>query len=252
MTQHLEPSMNQASPEERREEPEALPERREPVFNLPGIVIAAIALCAGIHLLRLYVLTPDQDFELILRAAFIPIRYSGQFDLDFYAFSSPVTYSFLHGGFAHLLVNMVWLAAFGSPLANRLGALRFSLFWVVTSIAAAALHYSLHSLDNAPLVGASGAISGMMGAAARFGFQIDRTTGKPAFAGAPLPVSMVFRSRTVMTFLVVWFVINLVTGLVGLGPGIDNRIAWEAHVGGFLVGFFGIQFFDRPRRSRSL
>lgn len=224
---------------------EAVPERREPIFNLPGIVIAVIAACVVVHLIRVYLLSPSQDFALLVRAAFIPIRYSGQYDLDVWAFTSPLTYAFLHGGFAHLIINMVWLAAFGSPLANRLGIARFSTFFAVTSLAAVALHYVLHSMDQAPLVGASGAISGMMGAAARFSFQIDRSQGKPAFSGAPLPIRDVFRSRTAITFLGVWMVINLVTGLVGFTPGVDNQIAWEAHIGGFLAGFLGIRFFDR-------
>lgn len=234
-----------ASPSENAEIVENEPQRREPMFNLPPIVIAIIGACVVVHLMREYVLSPDQDFALLLRAAFIPIRYSGQYDLDIWAFTSPLTYAFLHGGFAHLFINMVWLAAFGSPLANRLGVLRFSLFFAVTSLAAVALHYVLHSMDQAPLVGASGAISGMMGAAARFSFQIDRSQGKPAFAGAPLPIRDVFRSRTAMTFLGVWMIINLVTGVVGFTPGVENQIAWEAHIGGFLAGFLGIRFFDR-------
>lgn len=226
---------------------EPQPPQREPVFNLPAIVIAIIGACLVIHLVRVYLLSPDQDFALLVRAAFIPVRYSGQYDLEVWAFTSPLTYAFLHGGFAHLILNMVWLAAFGSPLANRLGNMRFSAFFAVTSLAAVALHYVLHSADMAPLVGASGAISGMMGAAARFSFQVDRSQGKPAFSGAPLPIRDVFRSRTAMTFLGVWMVINLVTGLVGFTPGVDNQIAWEAHIGGFLAGFLGIRFFDRRR-----
>lgn len=175
-------------------EPEAEP-RREPVFNLPKIVLAIIVLCAGVHLLRVYVLTVDQDVGLLVRAAFIPVRYSGQYVFDFYAFSSPFTYTFLHGGFMHLAINMVWLAAFGSPLANRIGALRFALFFAVTGLAAAFFFWAIHPLTQAPLVGASGAISGMMGAAARFAFRIDRSSGKSAFGGPPLPFSVVFRSR---------------------------------------------------------
>jgi membrane associated rhomboid family serine protease len=109
---------------------------------------------------------------------------------------------------------MIWLAAFGSPLANAwAGAV--PVFWAFTSLAAVALHYVLHMLDQAPLIGASGAISGMMGAAARFGFRIDRSHGRAAFAGAPLPIAVCLRSRAVVTFLAIWMVINLVTGLIG-------------------------------------
>ncbi|WP_315923387.1 rhomboid family intramembrane serine protease [Mesorhizobium sp. SP-1A] len=238
--------MKQPPPSGDFEEREA-PRRaeREPVFNMPSVILAVIALCVGVHLVRVYWLTPQQDVALLLRSAFIPVRYSGQYELDLYAFTSPFTYTFLHGGVAHLAVNMVWLAAFGTPLANRLGALRFALFFAATGVAAAAFFWAIHPSMEAPLIGASGAISGMMGAAARLGFRIDRSSGKAAFAGAPLPFSEVVRSRAVITFLGVWMVINIVTGVIGLAPGMEDQIAWEAHIGGFLAGFFGLRLFDR-------
>ena len=224
--------------------------QREPVFNLPPVVLSLIAICVVVYLVQAYVLSPTQYIFLLVYGAFIPIRYSGQFALELAAFTSPFTYAFLHGSAAHLIVNMIWLAAFGSPLANRLGALRFLLFWVVASLCSVALHYALHRFDQTPLVGASGAISGMMGAAARFGFRIDRSGGRPAFSGTVLPITVCLRSRAVVAFLAIWMAINLVTGLIGLGPGMDDQIAWEAHIGGFLAGFFGIGAFD-PKRRRA-
>lgn len=219
--------------------------RREPIFNLPAVVIAFIAICVGVHLVRGYILSDEQDFSLILHFAFIPLRYTGGYLLDAFAFISPWSYSLLHGGVAHLAVNMVWLAAFGSPLANRIGALRFVLFWLVTSLAAVGLHFVLHSHEAVPLVGASGAISGMMGAAARFGFRIHRDEGKAAFAGRILSIPAVFRSRSAVTFLAVWMAINFLMGFGFGSPDGEASIAWEAHIGGFLAGFFGVRLFDR-------
>lgn len=220
-------------------------QKREPVFNLPAVVIAFIAICVGAFIISDYVLDDAQYYWLILHGAFIPAFYSGQIAIDFYPVFGPVTYSLLHGSVAHLLVNMIWLAAFGSPLANRLGASRFVLFWIVTSIAAAALHFVIYPTSQAPLIGASGAISGMMGAAARFGFRVDRSAGKPAFDGPVLPIGTVLRMRNTVAFLAVWMVINVVTGVVGLVPGEASQIAWEAHIGGFVVGFFFVSAFDR-------
>lgn len=225
--------------------------RREPVFNLPPVVTALIVLCAGIHAIRMWLLSPQQDLGVLVRFAFFPLRYSGDYAPDIYAFLAPVTYSLLHGGLAHLGVNMIWLAAFGSPLANRIGAARFLLFWVLTSLAAVGLHYLLHSGDGVPVVGASGAISGMMGAAARFGFRIDRRDGRAAFGGPILSIPAVFTSRMAVTFLAVWFVVNLAMGL-GSGTAEDGgSIAWEAHIGGFLAGFLLIRAFDPRPRPRS-
>lgn len=242
--------MNEASPLDRqddREWRETPPPRREPVFNLPVVVTVLIALCAGIHAVRELVLTDPQNIELLVRFAFIPIRYSGQYDIDIYAWISPFTYAFLHGGVVHLVVNMVWLAAFGSPLAHRIGWARFLAFWAFTSAAAVGLHYILHSGDPTPVVGASGAISGMMGAAARFAFQVDRFAGKSAFRGPILPVGVVLRHRTTFTFLAVWFVISLAMGIGFAAPGV-GQIAWEAHIGGLLAGFFCLALFDRRDR----
>lgn len=229
------------------EHAEAAEARPEPVFNLAPVVLWLIVACAGIHFVRAVLLTPDQDILVIRYFAFIPLLYSGGYALDLFAWISPLSYSLLHGGLAHLFVNMIWLAAFGSPLAHRIGTGRFLGFWAFTALAAVALHYMLHAAEPVPLVGASGAISGMMGAAARFGFRIDRAGGKPAFAGRILPVPAVFRSRTAVTFLAVWMIVNLVVGLAANAPGAEGAIAWEAHIGGFLAGFFGIFLFDaRP------
>src|SRR5690606_721695 len=129
----------------------------------------------------------SQNYVLLYNAAFIPALYTGQYGFDWFMLTRPFTYTFLHGSFAHVAVNMVWLAAFGPPLANRFGTVRFAFFFAMTGLAAAAFFFVIHPSMEAPLVGASGSISGMMGAAARFGFQIDRSAGRSAFSGRPLP-----------------------------------------------------------------
>lgn len=217
---------------------------REPVFNLSPAVLGVIIVCIAVHLAREYIFDAQQNVALLVRFAFIPARYSGLYATDIYSFISPITYAFLHGNLAHLTINMIWLAAFGSPLANRIGGQRFILFWIVTALAAVFFYYLFHTGSRVPLVGASGAISGMMGAAARFAFRIDRSRARSAFTGPVLPIPVVLRSRTAVVFLVVWMAVNLAAGL-GFGASeVGAQIAWEAHIGGFLAGFFGIVVID--------
>jgi membrane associated rhomboid family serine protease len=240
MTHHDLSDPRPASPE-----PGQAPPVREPAVNLPAVIVAFMFLCVGIHLLRVFVLTPAQDYELILNGAFFPVRYTGGFDLDVFALTSPITSSLLHGGWMHLALNMVWLAAFGSPLATRIGALRFVLFWCFAAVAALCLHFAAHPDGVAPVIGASGAISGMMGAAARFGFRIDRSRRLPVFAGQRLRLVEALRLRQVAIFLGVWLAINFAAG-AGLDlSGSDGSIAWEAHIGGMIAGLLGIGLFDR-------
>ncbi|SDP61645.1 Membrane associated serine protease, rhomboid family [Phyllobacterium sp. YR620] len=225
---------------------------REPVFNIPGIILAIMGLCALVYIAEAYVLDEQQADTLLLNFAFIPARFS-----QYGGFYSPsawltmVTYSFMHGSFAHIALNMIWLAAFGSPLAARIGPLRTTLFWIATAVAAVLTHFAVYPDSMTPLVGASGAVSGMMGAAARFGFRRSDSRNSAAFVGDILPISVALRMRSVIVFLGVWFVTNIVTGLLSVGVDNSATIAWEAHIGGFLVGFFGISLFDKPDRGRT-
>ena len=221
------------------------PRGRQPVFNLPRIVVAVIVVCVLIQLVRDYVLTVQQHFGVILYGAFIPARYSGAYPLDLAAFTSPFTSSLLHAGWMHLGINMVWLAAFASPLATRIGAVRFVLFWCFITAGSLLLHYLARPDDLVPVVGASGAISGMMGAAALFGFRADRGAPVPIFAGRRLSLLQTFTDRQVVVFLGVWIAINVAAG-AGLDlSGSEGSIAWEAHIGGLLTGLFALPLFDR-------
>ncbi|MGH6862630.1 MAG: rhomboid family intramembrane serine protease [Phyllobacterium sp.] len=219
---------------------------REPIFNIPTSIVLIMALCAVVFAVQSYILSGDQEVNFLWTFAFVPARFSEYGGLySPMAWLTGLTYSVMHGSLAHIGLNMIWLAAFGSPLAARIGPLRTALFWIATSIAAALTHFAVYPDSMAPLVGASGAVSGMMGAAARFGFRRATLRNSAAFTGSILPIGVALRMRTVLTFLGVWFVINMVTGLLSLGIDGSASIAWEAHIGGFLVGFFGIAFFDR-------
>jgi membrane associated rhomboid family serine protease len=226
------------------QEPDSGRDPREPIFFLHPSVVAAIFACAAFYLFQSFVLSAKANALALHYLAFIPARVSEPGQV-FLFLTSAVTCSLLHASLAHLAVNMIWLAAFGAPLAGRIGAARSAGFWVFTALCATAAHFVTHIGDAAPLVGASGVVSGAMGAAARFGFATSGGSGPRAFAGAPLTFGAALRSRSVVTFVLVWALINFVTGAgVIHADGAGGVIAWQAHIGGFLAGFFGLRLFD--------
>ncbi len=231
---------------------------RQPVFNLPGVVVVVLAVLVGIEVLRSYVLSVDADFELILTFAFIPARVTepmivggmlpGGAGASIWSF---LTYAFLHGDWSHLIFNGLWLAAFGSPLAWRFGPLRFLLFSGLGAVGGAALHLTVHPQSMIPMVGASAAISAHMAGACRFVFSAGgplrafQGAGAAAFHQPAAPLGESLRDRRVLIFLVVWFGLNLLFGLLPDGGGLaSGAIAWEAHIGGFLVGLLLFPLFD--------
>jgi membrane associated rhomboid family serine protease len=130
-------------------------------------------------------------------------------------------------------------------VARRFGPQRFLLYAGVGAAAGAAVHLAFYSSSYAPLVGASAAISALMAGAARFLL----VSHAPIWGGvanvlpAP-PLSEVVRDRRVLTFVGVWFGINLVFGLTNAGGLAAGAVAWDAHLGGFAAGLLLFGFFD--------
>ncbi|MBV8964458.1 MAG: rhomboid family intramembrane serine protease, partial [Hyphomicrobiales bacterium] len=145
----------------------------------------------------------------------------------------------------HLGLNVVVLAALGTPVARRFGAARFLALFAFGAIAGALMHLIVHPTGVAPLIGASASVSACMGAAARFVFDPLARSG----AAAPR-LRQTLRNRTVIAFTLGWFIANAMSGL-GANPSVlaNASIAWEAHIGGFLLGFLGFAFFDRRRQA---
>ena len=260
---------------------------RERIFNIPGVVLAFIAVFAVIHGIREELLTDDQDGWVLVTFAFVPGRFTYLFDPagladSFVAFKgesgrlqeeiarfflgdgrplwwTALTYAFLHGSWTHLGVNSLWLAAFGAPVARRFGPTRFLLFFAITGIAGAATHYLFHRYDLAPVIGASASVSGLTAAAIRFVFQPNAplglglgASGEAAYRQPALPLARVLRDGRVLPFLIVWFIVNFAFGAssqsLGLSPG---PVAWEAHAGGFLAGLLLFALFDPAAGGQS-
>jgi membrane associated rhomboid family serine protease len=234
--------------------------KREPALNIPPVVVAVLAVLVLVHALRVFVLTPDQNNNVLWLFAFDPVRYAtgilppealpGGRGAKVWTFA---TYALLHASWLHLGVNAIWFLPFGSAMARRFGALRFLLFFAVTAAAGAFAHLLAYAGQNAPVIGASAAISGTMAGAMRFAFQRGgplsfwRTGGDADFRVPAASLAETLRHPAVLVFLVVWMGINLLFGLISLpisGIGSGEVVAWQAHIGGFLAGLLLFSWFD--------
>jgi len=223
-----------------------------PAFNVPGVIVALGTLLIVVHTAMIWV-SDEQYREAILLFSFIPITYDlplAELYEPAARYWSPLTYAFLHGDWAHLLVNGVWLLAFGSAVARRFGNTKFALFMVAGAVAGAGFHYIFHPMGNVPVIGASASVSACMGAAIRFAFKPGGVTSDIVNTPA-LSLVGSLKNRSIMIFVVIWFAINWVAGTGMLTPG-DAGIAWEAHMGGFLLGWLGFSLFDRRRLKPAL
>ena len=227
----------------------------EPILNVPRGVSGAAALMAAVQLIR--GLLPDEvDLTLLLALAFIPARYSGAAaELPggyLTCVTSFFTYMVVHAGWLHLVVNVLWMLAFGSAVARRVGDRKFVVFSVMCGVAGAVTHLVCHFGEMAPVVGASAAISGQMAGALRFVFTAQPSPARraPDFLSAPLmPLGETVRDPRILLFLALWVAINAYFGLSAVRiAGQEGGIAWEAHIGGFLFGLLTFGFFDTESR----
>lgn len=233
---------------------------REPIFNVPPVVVATVVVLVLVHALRVFVLTDEQDAQFLLTFAFIPARYATS-SLANGAFSGGVaadvwtffTYAFIHADLLHIGLNLAWLLPFGTALARRFGAWRYVGFMLVMAAAGALAHLVSHPGAMVPMIGASAAISGAMAAAMRFVFQqggplgvFRRSGDNEAYRVQAQPLLTTLRDSRFLMFLVVWIGLNALFGLgtVSIGTEADQQIAWQAHIGGFFAGLILFNLFD--------
>ncbi|HDP94783.1 MAG TPA: rhomboid family intramembrane serine protease [Candidatus Aminicenantes bacterium] len=139
---------------------------------------------------------------------------------------------FMHGSLMHLLGNMLFLWIFGNNIEDRLGPLRYLLFYLACGVGASLLHVLFHPGSLIPVIGASGAVSGVMGA---YLLLFPRAKVRSLLL---IFILVTFVDIPAAVFLVIWFVFQF--SYIG-GSG----IAWAAHVGGFLMGMLLIHFWRK-------
>ena len=232
---------------------------REPIFNAPPAVGRVIVVLGAIFLVQSLV-PPDWQRMIIEWGAFNPARYSdtsvyvtlsngARIKLDqalpgapLTAVTSFLTYGLLHSSFLHLGFNLIWLLAFGTPVARYLGEVRFYAFMMTASIAGAVVYYLFNIESFGNMIGASGAVSGLMGAGIRILFApVHMVFRDGRLVGANRQGLAPFNDKRLVGFAAVWVGLNIVFGLLSQSGA--TAIAWEAHLGGFAFGLFGFSLF---------
>lgn len=232
--------------------------QHEPMFNVAGSVLAVLGAMVAVHLIRLGV-SPEFDGWLTEVLAFIPARYGPDGYLiaggAVAAVTSFVTHTLVHADWVHLGLNAAWLLAFGGAVANRVGPVRFLALFAFCAAVGAATFLVFNPGLPVPMVGASGAISGLMGATMRFLFTAVDGHGLAALRDDPrsaplMPLSVALTDKRVVLVTVVFLAANILA-VLGLGSVGSGGIAWEAHIGGYFAGLLTFGFFDAPQTDDS-
>jgi len=156
-----------------------------------------------------------------------------------------VTNMFLHGGWLHYLSNMWTLYIFGDNVEDRMGPFRYLFFYLLTGLAASVTHFFLYAYSPIPTLGASGAISGIMGAYL-FLFPMAKITFLFPILFIPF-----FFNISAYIYIVIWFLTQLINGLSSYMFRYNSQgIAFWAHIGGFAAGVLAYYFFVNKRRKR--
>jgi membrane associated rhomboid family serine protease len=206
------------------------PRRSLPVITLLLIAANVIVFVYQISLapaasdacIRTYALVPSK----------IPLALAGSHYTLAQALVPLFTCMFLHGGFLHILGNMWFLWIFGGNVEERFGSAVYLLFYLVCGIASSVSQLLFSWGSHIPSLGASGAISGVLGAYIMFFPRSRILTLVPLFI-------IWFTARVpAIIFIGLWFVLQFLSGLSSLGAASSGGVAWWAHVGGFLTGLF--------------
>ncbi|MBI2049506.1 rhomboid family intramembrane serine protease [Candidatus Roizmanbacteria bacterium] len=208
---------------------DSIPARRFPFLNL-AIIIGTI------YVFFQQIIAPNPD-SFILKYALIPSQINFN---DFSTLTPFVSAIFLHGGFLHIISNMWFLWVFGDNIEGHLGLVLFFILYFLSGIIGNALQYVLMPTSQVPMLGASGAVAGVLGA---YFVLFPHSTIKTL-----VPISIILTTVNIPAgfMLGYWFVLQIISGAATL-PFMDGQggIAFWAHVGGFVTGLIMANAFKR-------
>ncbi len=205
-----------------------------PRVLFPFVTFGIIILNVLIFLGQFWISSNDPDIgkSLVYMYGFVPAEFN---PLTIF------TSMFMHGGFAHIIGNMWFLYIFGDNVESILGHIKYFIFYLACGIGAALAQFFVEPASQVPMIGASGAVAGVLGAyMIRF----------PKARVHVLAVIIIFITTFVVPAQIVlglWFLMQLSGGLGSLGVDTTGGVAWFAHIGGFIIGVTSLKYFQNFR-----
>jgi membrane associated rhomboid family serine protease len=217
-----------------------------PSRSTPVVTILIIVACSIVFLYE--VLLPPDIREVFIRMfAVIPFEVMHGVDIPppdpLTPYGNLISYQYLHGGFLHIFGNMLFLWVFGDNVEDRLGKLKYFIFYTVCGISAAVIQSLVYPNSNIPLIGASGAISGVLGAYAVMFPRAQILTLIFIFFFIDvivLPASL---------WIGIWFLMQFMSALISVNHLSMGGVAWFAHIGGFITGIILVKMLYRRKNE---
>jgi membrane associated rhomboid family serine protease len=216
-----------------------------PTRNVPFLTVSLIILNVLAFLYEF--IQPDQGMRVVMQFGFIPAELTRGVELSPQAYFPTIgtmfTSMFLHGGWMHLIGNMLYLWIFGNNVEDLLGPIWFIPFYLLCGVGAVSLFVLTAPNSEVPMIGASGAISGVLGLYAL----------KWPRARVMTAVTLGFFIRMIwipaLAVLGIWFLMQLLFAFLSTGSEASGGVAYMAHVGGFLVGLVAAVIVRKPESS---
>ncbi|MBI4553589.1 MAG: rhomboid family intramembrane serine protease [Candidatus Latescibacteria bacterium] len=227
-----------------------------PTYSRPVVTVGLIILNAIVFLFQL-VLSPEAEQAFIFRTAAIPFEVTHFIDRSeipipgslhayppaFLPFPLALfSAMFVHGGLMHAGGNMLYLWIFGNNIEDAMGHVRFVVFYLIAGLGASLAHVLADMNSTVPMIGASGAIAGVLGA---YFVLFPRANVKTLVIFPFFFIFFRIIHIPAVILLGLWFLMQVLNSAGGGGG-----VAWYAHIGGFLVGMFLVRYFERPRPRR--
>ncbi len=218
-----------------------------PSRSTPVITVLIIVSCILVFIYELMLGSYNRLF--ILMFGVIPFEIVHGVDIPppdpFTPYGNLISYQYLHGGFLHIIGNMLFLWVFGDNVEDKMGKLNFLIFYTLCGIVAALIQVFVYPDSTIPLIGASGAISGVLGAYAVL---------FPRAGIVTLIVIFFFIDVVVLPaalWIGIWFLFQFMSAMFSVNHLSMGGVAWFAHIGGFLAGMVLTKLFvkDEPDRN---